>query len=394
MSILIYTKNDDSCSYCHRMVEFCKNEGIDYIEKPVDSDTLKEVCKNLSIQTLTFPQVFGPRGEHYGGFEAAHQKLTEPILQPDTNFTLFPIVHHDVFDLYRKAVASFWVAEEIDLSKDAEDLAKMNDNEKHFIMQIIAFFAGSDGIVNENLARNFLNEVGIQEAKSFYSYQIFNESIHSHTYSLLIDTYIKDEAYKTKLFNAIYTIPSVQKKAQWCMKWIKDTSQPFSKRLIAFALVEGLFFSGAFCSIFWLKKRGLMPGLSFSNELISRDEGLHQDHAVLLFSKLQNKPLEADVKHLFQEAVDHEVEFICDSIPCNMIGMNQQDMTQYIKFVADRLLMQLGYSKMYHVKNPFPFMENISLEGKTNFFEKKVGEYQRMVERSKREVNFDEECDF
>jgi ribonucleotide reductase beta subunit family protein with ferritin-like domain len=322
------------------------------------------------------------------------QKLTEPILQPCTNYTLFPINHQDIFDLYRKAVASFWVAEEIDLSKDLHDWERMSADDRHFISHVLAFFAGSDGIVNENLATNFLNEIGIQEAKSFYSYQIFNESIHSHTYSLLIDTYIKDDTVKDSLFRAIETIPSVRKKADWCMKWIKDTSQPFSKRLVAFALVEALFFSGSFCAIFWLKKRGLMPGLCFSNELISRDEGLHQDHAALLFSKLLNIPSQDEIYEIFDDAVQHEIEFICEAIPCKLIGMNSDHMSEYIKFVADRLLVQLGYSKKYHSGNPFPFMENLSLEGKTNFFEKKVGEYQRMVKMEQRFVSFDETVDF
>lgn len=394
MHLTVYVKPDDSCSYCHKLLEFLDSKSIPYDQVPVDKEMLQELCSHLTISSLTYPQVFDERRRHLGGYQAVLEKFSEPILQESTNYTLFPIVHHDVFELYRKALASFWVAEEIDLSKDIYDWNRMTEDERHFIGHVLAFFAGADGIVNENLACNFLNEVGIQEAKSFYSYQIYNESIHAHTYSLLIDTYIKDPALQHKYFHAIQTIPSVQKKAEWCLKWIKDSSQPFSKRLIAFCLVEGLFFSGSFCAIFWLKKRGLMPGLCFSNELISRDEGLHQDHAVTLFSKLLHKPPEEEVFEIFQDAVQHEIEFICESIPCKLIGMNSDSMTEYIKFVADRLLVQLGYSKRYHASNPFPFMETISLEGKTNFFEKKVGEYQRMVKTEQRSVNFEEPIDF
>lgn len=379
---------DGACVNCHKLTELLDAKGVSYRSIPADKEALTEACKHLDLRHLSYPQVFDDRRRHLGGYEAVEQILSEEILKPATNYTLFPIVHDDVFELYRKAVASFWVAEEIDLSKDLRDWDLMTAEERHFISHVLAFFAGADGIVNENLATRFMNEVGIQEAKSFYSYQIFNESIHSHTYSLLIDTYIKDPATRDRLFRAIETIPSVQKKAEWCMRWIKDTSQPFSKRLIAFILVEGLFFSGSFCSIFWLKKRGLMPGLCFSNELISRDEGLHQDHGTLLFSKLSRRPSEREVHEIVEDAVEHETEFICEAVPCRLIGMNAESMSEYVRFVADRILAQLGYSKRYHAKNPFPFMENLSLEGKTNFFEKKVGEYQRAVRTEQRVIEF------
>ena len=389
----VYTKKEQHCPYCEKVLQFLDDRQEPYIEYKVTSEELQKVCKDLKIRKLTFPQVFRD-GQHIGTYESTVETVSEPILQKSTNYTLFPIEHHDVFDLYRKAVASFWVTEEIDLSKDLFDWDRMTADERHFIGHVLAFFAGSDGIVNENLATRFYNEVGIQEAKSFYAYQIYNESIHSHTYSLLIDTYIKDAREKDNLFNAIYTIPSVQKKAEWCQAWILDTSQPFSKRLIAFALVEGVFFSGSFCAIFWLKKRGIMPGLSFSNELISRDEGLHQDHAVMLFHKLEHKPSQETVHEMFRDAVAHEIEFICESIPCRLIGMNSDSMSCYIRYVANRLLLQLGYAKIWNVENPFPFMETIALEGKTNFFERKVGEYQKIVKGGARSIQFGSDVDF
>ena len=395
--IEVYTKlvqaGEPSCPFCEKLIQFLDQTQEAYIERKVSKEDLRSVCKNLKIQRLTWPQVFRD-GQHLGGYESTMETLSEPILQKSTNYTLFPIVHHDVFDLYRKAVASFWVTEEIDLSKDLFDWDRLTPDERHFIGHVLAFFAGADGIVNENLATRFINEVGIQEAKSFYAYQIYNESIHSHTYSLLIDTYIRDPHEKDRLFNAIYTIPSVQKKAEWCQKWISDTSQPFSKRLVAFALVEGVFFSGSFCAIFWLKKRGLMPGLSFSNELISRDEGLHQDHAVTLFHKLEHKPSKESIYEMFKDAVEHETEFICESIPCRLIGMNSESMATYVRFVGDRLIRQLGYPKLWNAENPFPFMENIALEGKTNFFERKVGEYQKLVKQGQRTVEFDTDVEF
>ena len=302
----------------------------------------------------------------------------EPILESNNNrFVLFPIQHDDIWKFYKKAQASFWTAEEIDLSPDLVDWEnKLNDDERHFIKHILAFFAASDGIVNENLAEHFLSEVQYTEAKFFYGFQVAIENIHSETYSLLIDTYIKDSAEKTHLFNAIDTLDCVRKKAEWALRWIDKGS--FAERLVAFAAVEGIFFSGSFCSIYWLKKRGLMPGLSFSNELISRDEGLHCDFACLLYTKhLVNKLSKEQVKEIIMDAVTIEKEFITDALPVRLIGMNSDLMAQYIEFVADRLLVELGNEKVYNVSNPFDFMDMISIQGKTNFFEKRVGEYQK-----------------
>jgi ribonucleoside-diphosphate reductase beta chain len=290
-------------------------------------------------------------------------------------FVLFPVIYNEIYELYKKAESSFWTASEIDLSKDITDWEKLNEDEKHFIKNIIGFFAGSDGIIMENLACRFMNEVQIPEARAFYSYQIFNESIHSETYSLLINTYIKDIAEREKIFNSIENIPSVAKKALWAYKWIENKNVSFSIRLIAFAIVEGVFFSGSFCAIYWIKKRGLLPGLTFSNELISKDEGMHCEFATLLYSMIQNRVEENVVNEILMEAVEIEKEFITDSIKCNMIGMNSELMKQYIEFVSDRLLLQLGYNKIWNVENPFDFMELISLRPKSNFFEVRVGEY-------------------
>ena len=302
----------------------------------------------------------------------------EPILISNNNrFVLFPIQHDDIWAFYKKAEASFWTAEEIDLSPDLIDWEhKLNDNERHFVKHVLAFFAASDGIVNENLAENFLSEVQYTEAKFFYGFQVAAENIHSETYSLLIDTYIKDTAEKAHLFNAIDTLDCVRKKADWALKWIEKGT--FAERLVAFAAVEGIFFSGSFCSIFWLKKRGLMPGLCFSNELISRDEGLHCDFACLLYNNhVVNKLSKEKVQKIIVDAVEIEKEFILEALPVRLIGMNSELMAQYIEFVADRLLQELGNDKIYNVSNPFDFMEMISIQGKTNFFEKRVGEYQK-----------------
>ncbi|GAB3341619.1 ribonucleotide-diphosphate reductase subunit beta [Marivirga atlantica] len=301
----------------------------------------------------------------------------EPILKENKNrFVLFPIQHPDIWDFYKKAEASFWTAEEIDLSQDMKDWDNMTDNERHFIKHVLAFFAASDGIVNENLAENFVAEVQYTEAKFFYGFQIAMENVHSETYSLLIDTYVKDNKEKSGLFNAIDTMDCVKKKADWALRWIDEGS--YAERLIAFAAVEGIFFSGSFCSIFWLKKRGLMPGLTFSNELISRDEGLHCDFACLLYNNhLVNKLPEQTITDIIIDAVKIEQEFVTDSLPVNLIGMNAELMRQYIEFVADRLLSELGCKKVYNATNPFDFMEMISLQGKTNFFEKRVGDYQK-----------------
>lgn len=302
----------------------------------------------------------------------------EPILQENKDrFVIFPIKHHDIWDWYKKMEASFWTAEEIDLHQDLTDWnEKLTADERYFIKHILAFFAASDGIVNENLAENFVNEVQYSEAKFFYGFQIMMENIHSETYSLLIDTYVKDEKEKNKLFQAIEVFPAIQKKAQWALKWIESDS--FAERLIAFAAVEGIFFSGAFCSIFWLKKRGLMPGLTFSNELISRDEGVHCDFAVHLHNNhLVNKVPKDRIREILVDALNIEREFITESLPVSLIGMNSKLMTQYLEFVTDRLLVELECEKEYGTANPFDFMDMINLQGKTNFFEKRVGEYQK-----------------
>lgn len=322
-------------------------------------------------------------------------QFIEPILQDNPNrFVLFPIEHDDIWAFYKKSEASFWTAEEIDLHQDLSDWAnKLNDNERHFIKHVLAFFAASDGIVNENLAENMVNEVQYTEAKFFYGFQIMMENIHSETYSLLIDTYIKDTKEKDYLLHAIEHMDCVKKKAEWAFKWIEKGT--FVERLIAFSVVEGIFFSGSFCSIFWLKKRGLMPGLSFSNELISRDEGMHCDFACLLYNQhIERKLPKESVRSILRDAVEIEKEFVSDAIPVNLIGMNAELMCQYIEFVADRLSVALGNEGIYNVENPFPWMELISLQGKTNFFEKRVGEYQKagvMADKSKQIFSLDEE---
>ncbi|KAL7928913.1 ferritin-like superfamily [Trichoderma chlorosporum] len=306
-------------------------------------------------------------------------EVDEPILQENPQrFVLFPIKYHEIWQMYKKAEASFWTAEEIDLSKDLHDWNnRLNDDEKYFISHILAFFAASDGIVNENLVERFSGEVQIPEARCFYGFQIMMENIHSETYSLLIDSYIKENSQRDYLFNAIDTIPCIRKKADWAIKWIQDKNSSFAQRLVAFAAVEGIFFSGAFASIFWLKKRGLMPGLTFSNELISRDEGLHTDFACLLHSHLKNRASKEMIRDIITDAVRIEQEFLTEALPCALLGMNSNLMKQYIEFVADRLLVALGNEKIYKSSNPFDFMENISLGGKTNFFEKRVADYQK-----------------
>jgi ribonucleoside-diphosphate reductase beta chain len=316
----------------------------------------------------------------------------EKILQENKNrFVLFPIEHHDIWDYYKKAQQVFWTAEEIDLAQDFTDWEKLNDGEQHFVKHVLAFFAASDGIVNENLAENFVSEVQYTEAKFFYGFQIMMENVHSETYSLLIDTYIKDKEEQNHLFNAIDTVPAVQKKAEWALKWIG--SESFVERLVAFAAVEGIFFSGSFCSIFWLKKRGLMPGLSFSNELISRDEGLHTDFAVHLYKNhIENKLSRERILEIINSALIIEKEFITEALPVSLIGMNSELMKQYLEYVCDRLLMDLGVGKVYNTENPFDFMANIALQNKTNFFEKRVADYVKSgVGEVQEQISFDED---
>ena len=316
--------------------------------------------------------------------------MTEKILQENPGrFVLFPIEHHDLWKLYKQQEACFWTAEEIDLSQDISDWEnKLNNDEQHFVKHVLAFFAASDGIVNENIAMNFVNSVQYTEAKFFYGFQIMMENIHSETYSLLIDTYIKDKEEQNKLFNAIETVPAIQKKAKWAMNYIDNGT--FVERLIAFAAVEGIFFSGSFCSLFWLKKRGLMPGLTFSNELISRDEGMHCDYACHLYNNhIENKLSEKKIKDIICGALEIEKEFILEALPVRLIGMNSDLMSQYLEFVTDRLLVALGCSKVYNTTNPFDFMENIAIQGKTNFFEKRVAEYQKAGVHNKSDEELD-----
>lgn len=355
---------------------------------PSKINELENGTKNVAIKTQTSIKEVLPE----------NTAVEEPILiENPKRFVLFPIQHDDIWAEYKKQEASIWTAEEIDLSSDLADWSdKLNDDERFFIKNILAFFAASDGIVNENIAENFVQEVQYTEAKFFYGFQIMMENIHSETYSLLIDTYIQDSKEKDYLFNAIETLPFVKSKADWAMRWIDQGS--FAERLIAFAAVEGIFFSGSFCSIFWLKKRGLMPGLTFSNELISRDEGMHCDFACLLYNKhLVNKLPKKTVEKIIVEAVDMEKEFVSEALPVRLIGMNADLMKQYIEFVADRLLVELGNEKVYNATNPFDFMEMISLQGKTNFFEKRVGEYQKsgvMNHGSEDSKNFNMDADF
>ena len=319
---------------------------------------------------------------------------SEPLLTEDVNrYVMFPIKDQDIWEMYKKQVDCFWRAEEIDLSKDLKSWESLHDNERYFIKMILAFFAASDGIVLENLGVRFMSDVQLSEARAFYGFQIAMENIHSEVYSLLIDTYVKDNTEKNELFNALDNFPCIKKKGDWARKWINDNRSSFATRLVAFACVEGIFFSGAFCSIYWLKKRGIMPGLTFSNELISRDEALHTEFAVLLYTKLNKKLPKKKIHEIIEEAVAIEKEFICEALPCRLISMNSVLMGQYIEFCADRLLLQLGYDKLYNVSCPFDFMEQISIEGKTNFFEKRVGEY-ALANKEKDDNVFDLDTDF
>ena len=320
----------------------------------------------------------------------------EPILRENPNrFTLFPIMKPKLFQQYKNHVAVFWTPEEIDLAKDMKDWVKLNTNEQHFIKNVLAFFAGSDGIIQENIAARFMNDVQLSEARQFYSVQLMMEAIHSETYSLLIDTYIEEKAEKNHLFQAIQTIPCVKHKAEWAQKWMISQEENFATRLIAFAVVEGIFFSGSFCAIYWLKERGLMPGLTTSNEFIARDEGLHTTFACALYEEIVQKVPKTKVHKIIREAVKIEKQFITESLPCHLVGMNDKLMAQYIEFVADRLSMQLGYGKIYSTSNPFDFMERISLEGKDNFFEKRVTTYAKSgVGKSTDEMSFALDADF
>jgi ribonucleotide reductase beta subunit family protein with ferritin-like domain len=337
-----------------------KNAVLDEVLKPTPTE-------NSSVATKLSAETTDP---------APAMPLPEPLLDPsEDRFVIFPIKHHDLWAKYKQHSSVHWTAEEIDLSKDMKDWEKLSENEQHFVKHILGFFAGSDGIVMENLAMRFSREVQVPEAKFFYAEQNIIEAIHSETYSLLIDTYIQDKEEKTKILKAIQTIPAVKKKADWALSWIDNKDADFATRLLGFAAVEGIFFSGAFCAIFWLKQRGVMPGLTLSNEFIARDEGLHTDFACLLYSKIVNRLSKQQAHKIIREAVKIEKHFITKALPCELIGMNAKLMAQYIEFVADRLLLQLGYPKAYHATNPFPFMERMSLENKDNFFEKRVSTY-------------------
>lgn len=386
MGVEILSK--DGCTYCEHAVTLCKEYDLEYKQTKVDKTELKERC---GTQASTYPQIF-MNDVLVGDFFEFQEFIeeAEPMLLPTlSRFTVFPIKHENLWAMYKKAQMSNWTAEEIDFSKDMDDWDGLSDNEKHFIKYILAFFAGSDGIVFENINNNFADEIQLTEARSFYAYQCHNEMVHGETYSKLIDKYIKSSTEKNQLFEAIKTIPCIERKAKWAMKWFSK-ERPFAERLLAFACVEGIFFSGSFCAIFWLKKRGLLPGLCFSNELISRDEGMHQEFAVEVFNMLKNKPSASVIEEIIRDAVSIEKEFITDALPCSLIGMNSDKMIEYIEYVADRLAKQVGHDKIWNTKNPFDFMENISLDGKTNFFEKRVGDYGKMDEDSTN-IEFDED---
>lgn len=369
---------DDSNEHSEFKAPPAKSPRKDF---PVSKSPYKEQSKKALAKSKTLKEV---------------KTEVEPLLKENPGrFVVFPIKYHDIWQFYKKAEASFWTAEEVDLSKDLADWEKLKTEERHFISHVLAFFAASDGIVYENLVERFSKEVQVTEARCFYGFQIAIENIHSEMYSLLIDTYIKDPSEREHLFNAIETLPFVKKKAEWALKWISDNESTFAERMIAYAAVEGIFFSGSFAAIFWLKKRGLMPGLTFSNELISRDEGLHTDFACLLYTYIVHKPPKERIYGIIREAVLIEQEFLVDALPVSLIGMNCNLMKQYIEFVADRLLVELDCDKIYNAENPFDFMDNISLEGKTNFFEKRVAEYQKMGVMSKREEHkFTLDADF
>ena len=386
MRVTILSK--DGCGMCDVAEQLVRDNNITYTKQIVTKETLHKMCgKTVS----TYPQVLVD-GKHIGDNFALEEYIEdnfEPILEENNNrFTVFPIKYHNLWELYKKSQMSNWTAEEIDLSKDMDDWRSLSDNERYFIKMILAFFAASDGIVFENISMNFASEVQIPEARSFYAYQGHNEMVHGETYSLLIDKYITEPKDKDESFRAIETIPCITGKANWALKWF-DKSHSFGERLAAFACVEGIFFSGSFCAIFWLKKRGLMPGLSFSNELISRDEAMHLEFAVELFGMLKNKPSQNIIHSIVSEAVTNEKAFILEAPPCALIGMNSGQMSLYIEYVADRLLKQLGYEPLWNSPNPFDFMENISMDGKTNFFEKRVGEYAKFSNEGS--INFDDD---
>jgi ribonucleoside-diphosphate reductase subunit M2 len=382
-SYTILTK--DKCVYCDKAKALLESRGIAY--ETIECESIQDAIHHLGPlavkmrQFTTFPIIFkSDTGAIVGGYANLRDQLEEPLLQTEDEgrFSLFPLVYPDLYDLYKKAVASFWVSEEVNLKQDVSDWETLTSEEKYFLKMVLAFFASADGIVQENLASRFCNEVGVAEARAFYAYQIYNESIHSEMYGLLIDALIKDPQERQALFQAITTIPCVAQKAAWALQWL-DPSRRFAERLVAFACVEGILFSGSFCSIFWLKQRGKMPGLSLSNQFISRDENLHQVFATSLYRHLRHQLTQQEVENIVRGAVDAEKAFIIDAIPCSLVGMNSKLMIQYIEYVSDRLLNELGYAKMFYSLNPFPWMEQLSLSStaKTNFFEHQVSEYAR-----------------
>ena len=372
------------CEYCDKAVELARDYGLDFTKEIVDKETLKQRC---GTSVTTYPQIF-KNSVHIGNYFDFEDSL-EPMTKPSrTRFSVFPIEHHNLWNLYKKAQMSNWTAEEIDFSKDMDDWKSLSNNEQHFIKYILAFFASSDGIVFENININFAREIQYAEARAFYAYQEHNEMVHGETYGLLIEKYITDPVEKAETFKAIDTIPCITRKAEWAMKWFNN-ERTLGERLVAFACVEGIFFSGSFCAIFWLKKRGLLPGLCFSNELISRDEGLHQEFAVELISMLKGG-VPSNTLDIVRDAVEIEKSFIIDALPCKLIGMDSSKMSRYIEFVADRLLKQLGVPVHWGTQNPFDFMENISLDGKSNFFEKRVSDYGKMEDLGQA-IHFEED---
>lgn len=388
VSRVLFTKPE--CTRCDPIHRHLKNLGIPHSV---------ELCRGMhaipnpdDVELQSFPVLLEEDGTLLDYYKIL-ERYDEPILRENPDrFVLFPIEYPDLYEKYKQAEASFWVAEEVDLSKDMADWNALTESERYYVSNILAFFAGSDGIVNENLCMNFCNEVQIPEARAFYTYQQFNETVHSETYSILLDTYITDPDQKRKLFRGIQTIPSVKRKAEWAQRWISNGA-PFAQRLVAFACVEGILFSSSFCAIYWLKKRGKLPGLCFSNSLISRDEGMHQDFATLLYRHLRF-PLDVDIiQRIIKEAVDTEIEFVTESIPCRLIGMNSDLMVQYVQFVADSLLQDLGYDRMYHVSNPFDFMQQLDLNLKSNFFEARVSEYAKHTVMNS-SVDFVTDADF
>lgn len=378
MGYTVYVKADGSCQYCHKAEALLKSKDIQYEVVPIEniSELTFQIQTNYNVKVKTFPQIVCD-GKVIGGYDALCERIDEPILEDNPlRFTLFPLQYPELFEYYKKAVASFWTPQEISLADDVADWTeKLSEDERYFVKHVLAFFAGSDGIVMENLAANFAKEVQIPEARQFYACQMMMEAIHSESYALLIDS-LASPSEALQLFQAIETMEPVRKKAAWAQKYL-DPSKKFAERLVAFICVEGILFSGSFCAIYWLKRRGVMPGLGLSNEFISRDEALHYDFGVALYKHLKHRLDEATVKKVVIEAVETELEFVVDAIPCRLVGMNSDMMQQYIKYVADRALVDLGCSKAYNVENPFPWMELIGLAGKSNFFERFPSEYQR-----------------